>query len=807
MDDTPSEFADRLIEADVATWDYDPVADRLHADAAFARLLGLSEEAASGGPLLRVFASVHPQDRERMADAFAAVLRTKRTFAAQFRVIDAGGRTRTVVGRAQAELGPDGRVVRLPGILIDVSTQREAERRAAGALSDAAAADARFRAFFEHNATFAAITDPQGVVVEANEGSWRGGGYARTDIVGAALADGPWWRDSAACRARVHAAVARAGVGATVRERIEWRRADGFVRHLALVLRPVEDAAGRIVNLAASGFDVTEQVIMERLLRDSATRYRIALDAAEMGTWSVTPEHELSIDERFARIFAGQSVPFGFARAAAIVHPDDHERIRAAIDRTMSAPGPTAYDEEYRVVHPGSGEVRWVQARGRSSVEHVAGRPRLVSFDGTVVDTTARRRMEDELRKLAEDLAEEDRRKDEFLATLAHELRNPLAPISNALHLLAHDLQDRDGRSSSARPERRRADEALATLERQVVQMTRLVNDLMDVSRISRGHLDLDRRRVSLARIVEAAVEASRPVLDAGRHELAVVLPEAHVELDADVVRLSQALVNLLNNAAKYSERGSPVKLVAARDGDEVHIDVVDEGIGIEPARVADVFRMFVQVDASRARAQGGLGIGLALVKRFVTLHGGRVEVRSAGLDRGSTFRVTLPIARSDVAADPDPRDAPTRTDASRAEPSPAAPATPRRVLVVDDNEDGARTWVTVLGLRGYRARAVHDGFSAIAAFADARPDIVLLDIGMPGIDGHETCRRLRALPGGQGVHILALTGWGAVADLERSAAAGFDRHLVKPVKAGELLALFDALPAVRTAPADPSAL
>ncbi len=391
----------------------------------------------------------------------------------------------------------------------------------------------------------------------------------------------------------------------------------------------------------------------------------------------------------------------------------------------------------------------------------------LLGFLKVMRDQTDRKRMEDELRRVAADLAEADRRKNEFLATLAHELRNPLAPIRNSLHVLRL--------AGPGDPAARRVGEMV---ERQVNTMVRLVDDLLEVSRVTRGKVDLRREPVELAAVVRAAVETSRPLLDAAGHRLAVAVPDGPLAVAGDPVRLAQVFSNLLNNAAKYTPPGGRVWLTARRDGGEAEVSVRDTGAGIPADMLAAVFEPFTQVARTDARSQGGLGIGLTLVKNLVELHGGRVEAHSDGEGKGTEVVVRLPLtARPVPAAAPDP---------------PAGRAAPiaRRVLVADDNRDAADSLGDLLRLLGADVRVVYDGPAALAAVAAFRPAVALLDIGMPGMDGYEVARRVRERPGSDAPALVALTGWGQDEDRRRSAAAGFDHHLVKPADVAALAAL-----------------
>jgi PAS domain S-box-containing protein len=366
-------------------------------------------------------------------------------------------------------------------------------------------------------------------------------------------------------------------------------------------------------------------------------------------------------------------------------------------------------------------------------------------------------------------LRDADRRKDEFLATLAHELRNPLAPIHSGLQLL-----------SLAPPGSAAAEQARRIMERQTRHLVRLVDDLLEVARIRTGKLDIRREPVELAAVLGSAVEASRPLIEAAGHALTIDLPPEPVLLDADPVRLAQVMANLLNNAAKYTDPGGAIGLAARREGGEVHVSVRDNGVGIEPAMLERVFDLFVQSGAARPRVQGGLGIGLTLARTLVELHGGTIEARSAGRCKGSEFTVRLPVPC-------------TRPGAGEPAAQACLPSTPsRRVLVVDDNVDAAESLGMLLKAMGHVVDVVNDGAAALEAAHAARPELVLLDLTMPDMDGTTVAQRLRADPCCAGMRIVALTGHGRDDDRRRSREAGFDDHVVKPVAPERLRALLE---------------
>ncbi len=371
------------------------------------------------------------------------------------------------------------------------------------------------------------------------------------------------------------------------------------------------------------------------------------------------------------------------------------------------------------------------------------------------------------MRHLTAELSEADRRKDEFLATLAHELRNPLAPLRNGLQL----MKLAGGQVAAVEQTR-------SMMERQLTQMVRLVDDLMDVSRISRGQLELRKERVSLATVLLSALETSRPLIEQMGQELTVTAPTHEFTVDADMTRLPQVFMNLLNNAAKYGEQGGHIQLDVEQQGTDVAVRVKDTGIGIAADQLPRIFDMFTQVDRSLEKSQGGLGIGLTLVKRLVELHGGSVEARSEGPGKGSEFVVRLPVAVD--ASTPHALDSDEETLAT----------TSLRILIVDDNRDGADSLALILQIMGNDTRTAYDGQEGVDEAEQFRPDVIVFDIGLPKLNGYEACRCIRELSWAKSVVLIAVTGWGQDEDRRRSRDAGFDHHVVKPVDARTLMTL-----------------
>ena len=480
---------------------------------------------------------------------------------------------------------------------------------------------------------------------------------------------------------------------------------------------------------------------------------RLALRAGHTGVWDWDfATDRLTWSEESYAIHAMQ--PGGFDATIEsfkqLVHEADRERVfenlTAAIDQAET------YACEFRIVRP-DGSVRWVTNLGVVQRD-AAGRP--ASMTGTITDITERRAAESALKHA-------DRRKDEFLATLAHELRNPLAPIRTGLQILN---LSRDAAVVVRTRE---------MMERQLCHMVRLIDDLLDVSRITSGKVTLRKEQVLLSAVAETAVEASRPFIEASGHALKLTMPEEPVWLAADPTRLAQVITNLLTNAAKYTPERGCIELSASLEGGEVFIRVSDTGLGIPPGMLAEVFEMFTQVNRTLERSQGGLGIGLALVKRLVEFHGGTITAESPGLGQGSTFTVRLPLV-DDCASR-------TVKQSTAETPSVQPPMSGRRVLVVDDNVDGAESLASMLQIGGHEIRTAHTGPAALDAARPFNPEVVFLDIGLPGMNGYEVARRLRQEPSLRGAVLVALTGWGSDDDKRQSKEAGFDFHLTKPVE------------------------
>ncbi|MCC2972903.1 PAS domain-containing protein [Massilia sp. IC2-476] len=537
----------------------------------------------------------------------------------------------------------------------------------------------------------------------------------------------------------------------------EYLRPDGTVMPATSSVNALRGPDGEFQGLVAIVVDTTESRRAAEKLRASEERYRTLFESVDQGFCifeMIFDEQERPVDYRFLEM----NKMF-----------ETHTGLRDAVGKTAKELIPNLdgywFDTYGRVAQTGE-PVRFENEAPSMGRWFDVYATRLGGPDSRRVallfsDITARKQSEATLVKLAKDLAEADQRKTEFLATLAHELRNPLAPIRSGLSVMR--LKG-DNAASVAR--------VREMMERQVSHMVHLIDDLLDIARISGGKLELKKERADLRGVLSSAVETSLPLIETGRHELSVDMPETEVPAEVDVTRIAQVVANLLNNAAKYTPAGGRVELSLRIEEQQAVIKVTDNGIGIPEEELLSVFEMFSQVGHHLERAQGGLGIGLSLVRRLVDMHGGTVSAASGGAGAGSVFTVRLPLATS--AGDAQPQ-------ASADAAGSALEGT--RILVVDDNVDAATTLAMILEACGYTTQVAHDGMQALAAARDFRPQVAFLDIGMPGMDGYDTARAMRRLDGLEEMTLVALTGWGAESDRRKSNEAGFNHHLTKPVQ------------------------
>lgn len=542
------------------------------------------------------------------------------------------------------------------------------------------------------------------------------------------------------------------------------RRTDGEVRWIWTKARSRPATAERPAHMLGIVGDLTERKAREEAARDARSRLESVLATGSIGTWEYdVPAGTVQGDRNLARMFgvSERDADGGpIDRYLEAIHPDDRERVAETIGRSIASGD--FYEADYRLVSS-DGAITWVTARGRVDRDAAGVAQRM---PGVVIDISSQHAAAERQRALTAALEKSNRQKDVFLATLAHELRNPLAPLRNALALIERAGDD----PATVRGTRE-------MMQRQLAQLIRLVDDLLDVNRIERDRLELRVVSARLRPILENAVETIAPLIAAKGHELKLDLPSESLTLDCDPARLAQVFTNLLDNAAKYTPPGGHIELGVSVEDEVAVVHVRDDGPGIPTERLAEVFELFTQLDSERTKVGGGLGIGLTLARRLLALHGAELSADSEGIGRGATFTARLPLSASVLGP---------------------APAKPRRglrlerlhVLVADDNVDSADTLRMLFEHHGARVSVAHDGAEALERAQKGEPAVLVLDIGMPELDGHEVCRAVRDTEWGRGARLIAVTGWGQQRDREATREAGFDHHLVKPVDADALLAL-----------------
>jgi len=756
----------------IGTWSYDIDTYATHVDERFARLFQVDSALAREGTELNRFTDmIHPDDRERVLAAIAYAIQTETLYDIEYRIPQRSGIDVWVNARGKLFASPETGTRRFAGIAIDIS-ERKAQAEALRASEARAEADRRrLDVLLEAAPVGIFYLDPEGrllVANAANNAIW--GHYPNPGSVGEYGVWKGWFIDGPRAGEQLAAAdwpVARVLAGrdtdAGVFE-IEPFDIPGMRRTVLVRAAALRGADGELAGAVAAHMDITPQVAAEKALKESEGRFRAIANVIPQMVWSLNVRSgAFYFNERWSDFLGVPTKDLTRGAWRKAVHPDDLGPLLARWETCRAAGAPFEFEHRMR---RGDGAYRWVLSRALpSSGDDGAGQ--VGDWMGTLTDIDAQKSGEAELRAQA-------RRKDEFLAMLAHELRNPLAPISNAAQLLGMPGLDE-----------RRLRQAGEIIARQVRHMTELVDDLLDVSRVTRGLVQLDRARVDIGVVVAGAVEQARPLIEARRHAFALHMDGAGW-VDGDRTRLVQVLSNLLNNAAKYTPQGGRIALHVGRSDGAITLEVRDNGIGIAADVLPQVFDLFTQAERTPDRSQGGLGLGLALVKSLVQLHGGSVQAESAGLGQGSSFSVTLPLDEANALA-----------------PSPATPAASRagaaasgraRILIVDDNLDAAQSLTEVLRAFGHTVATAATSHEALALAERDWPQVFVLDIGLPDIDGYELVRRLRAMQDGRPALYLALTGYGQAHDRVLSRSAGFDHHFVKPVDLRALVAVIDGI-------------
>jgi PAS domain S-box-containing protein len=780
----------------IGTWAYELDTGATFVDEHFARLFQVDAALARSGTELERFTDmIHPEDRTRVVAAIEHAIASDTLYDVEYRIPQ--------VSRADVWVNTRGKVFtdvttgrrRFAGVALDITERRNAEL--ARQESERIASEALLREL-ENRRRLDVLLDaaPVGIVYFNGDGSMLRANAANRDIWG----DHPtstntdqyrewkvWWPAGTPKAGQPMlpeewpiARLLRGEDASSGIAEIEPFGAPGVRRTILIRTAAIRNEQGEIVGAVGANLDITAQVEAERAMKANEAKFRTIANVIPQMVWSA--KQHGSNDYLNARWHEFTGVPETELTGVSwrkFAHPDDLPVLLRAWDHSRMTGTPLEF--EHRLMHH-SGQYRWVLNR---ALPVVGDDGAITRWIGTLTDIHDKKRGEDELKAAA-------RRKDEFLAMLAHELRNPLAPISSAAQLLVHVAADE-----------KRVRHASEIIGRQVRHLTGLVDDLLDVSRVTRGLVELQRERVDLKSVVASAVEQARPLVEARHHRLDQAMDAAPAWIDGDRIRLVQVVANLLNNAAKYTPQGGVVSLILEVGEDSALIAVRDNGIGIEPDLLPQVFELFTQAERTPDRAQGGLGLGLALVKSLAELHGGSVEAESGGAGLGSTFRVRLPLAQAMrtasgpggaatvPGASPDRRDAARRVAGSEAGRRDAG----HSILIVDDNADAALSLAEILRTFGHQVEVAHEPRRALALAEHDWPEIFILDIGLPDIDGYELARRLRAMaaerPGERAATYLALTGYGQSHDKVLSKAAGFDQHFVKPV---ELEALLGAL-------------
>ncbi|RIK86928.1 MAG: hybrid sensor histidine kinase/response regulator [Planctomycetota bacterium] len=724
----------------MAIWEWDVEADRLVVSSS----RWINEDLPAGYQISRLeegLALLHPDDvagyRQQLQDA----VRRGADFSSEFRAVRlTDGKVLSVVQHAKCFRDERGRL-RYVGVIRDVTEQKAAE----AALR---ASEARLAAIFAQAAVGLSELSLDGRFLRVNDEVCRMLGRSSESLAALRMAD-VTYPDDVSRSSDALARLLETGRPASLDKR--YVKPDGSTIWASTIISRLDDADGRPTALLCATVEITERVQALEDLRRSEAVFRTLGETVPALLWMSDAEGRPVYQNPAWRNYTGLTHAEAQQHGWEVLpHPDDLPWMIEHWQRAIRTGEP--FELLFRCRRH-DGEFRWFLGRVRP-VRDATGKA--MRWVGAAIDIDDQQRMNEALRDV-------DRRKDEFLAMLAHELRNSLAPLASSLDALR--LAGGDAAAQKLH----------GAMGRQMENLVRLVDDLLEVSRITSGKIELRRDLVDLRDAVQAALETSLPLVDAARHRLDVTLPGEPVMVSADPIRMRQVVANLLNNAAKYTPPEGSIAVALRVEQHTATISVSDKGIGIAREMLPRVFDMFLQTDRDHKRAQEGLGIGLAIVRSLVEMHGGRVEVHSDGIGAGSEFTVRLPLARGVVGS--------SQPGAPSSGKAPSAKSTVgRRVLVVDDNEDGAASIEAVLTFLGGDVRVAYNGETALELLESYRPELVLLDLAMPGISGYEVAAQVRARPEFNDVKLVALTGWGQAEDRQRTKTAGFDFHLLKPV-------------------------
>lgn len=712
-----------------------------------AELTGWSSQEAIGQPLADIFRIVNEQTRAPVENPFNKVIATGNCvgLANHTLLISRDGTERPIDDSAAPIKDDHGHTTGVILIFRDMT-----EKRQASELKN------HLAAIVESSDDVIISKDLNGIITSWNRAAEKILGFRAEEAIGQhiSLIMPPEHVDDAA---KILGRIRRG-------ERVEHyetkrRRKDGTVIDVSLTVSPIRRYDGTIIGASKVARDITDRKRADERLAESEQRFRALVTATSDVVYRMSPDWA-EMHHLMGRDFIADTLEPSRTWLEEYIPPGERQRVLEVIGEAIRTK--SIFQLEHQVMRA-DGSIGWTFSR---AVPILNANGEIQEWFGAATDVTQRRQAAEAAQQLAEELRIADRRKDEFLAMLAHELRNPLASVSNAIQLLRMPKFPAE-----------HAEWAKEVIQRQVKHLARMIDDLMDVSRITRGKIELRKERIEASPVIHSAIDAVRPLIGEKKQELAISFTPGTLWCEADPTRLEQILINLLTNASRYTDAGGHLWLTAHHEGDLLTFTIRDTGIGIPPEQLTRMFELFAQGDRGPARSEGGLGIGLTVVKHLAEMHGGTATAKSEGPGKGSEFTVTLPALPQPLA---------TETAAPSLAPRPQREA---RILVVDDNLDTATGLARLLRLLGHDIRTAHDGPSAVAEALAFRPEFILLDIGLPGMDGYQVARQLRQ----EGLHdtiIIAISGYGQEEDRRRSEAAGFDHHLVKPVDYNALIPL-----------------